>query len=259
MDFGWKCVLLRVRCGPVLAGAYIFWVTTLPPRGVDFQCADFKGGQVFSAQTWGGGQDFSARKSENSSAPLVPIDNDRSLKAKHLFSKRFYRDLTFPPMGGFPPYFCKNPRKVLLKIAGRQTIGKDSTDFRRTIRLISTPQQGHLGGHWERKGWFTVGHDCMRELGLGSVQMSLKWFEMMSNLLRNMRSVCVWGGQSEGKWMKMLSTLHANSRAHEGGSATEYRVSTRNIGIDLYSKCPASTCKWECKLCVGPRWGVKYL
>ena len=37
------------------------------------------GGQVFCVLTSRGGQDFSARKSENSTAHLVAVNNDRSL------------------------------------------------------------------------------------------------------------------------------------------------------------------------------------
>ncbi len=37
------------------------------------------GGRLSARQPRGGGQDFSAQESENSSAPLVAVNNDRSL------------------------------------------------------------------------------------------------------------------------------------------------------------------------------------
>ncbi len=47
--------------------------------GAKFQYTDFEGGQVFSAPISRGGQVLSAPESRNSSAPPVPINNDRSL------------------------------------------------------------------------------------------------------------------------------------------------------------------------------------
>ncbi len=46
--------------------------------GAKFQCADFKGGGIFSSRRRRGGQDFSAPESEHSTAPLVALNNDHS-------------------------------------------------------------------------------------------------------------------------------------------------------------------------------------
>ena len=48
-------------------------------RGAKFQCTDFEGGRLSARRCRGGGLDFSALESENSSAPLVAVKNDRSL------------------------------------------------------------------------------------------------------------------------------------------------------------------------------------
>ncbi len=57
MDFGSKCVLLRVRVLRPRSSRGVQFSDDHLPRGggVDFQCTDFEGGQVFSAQTSRGG------------------------------------------------------------------------------------------------------------------------------------------------------------------------------------------------------------
>ncbi len=66
------------------AGPFLANVIFKKGGGAKFQCADYEGGGMFLARhIRGGGQDFSARKSKNSTTPLVAVNNDRSLNSVH--------------------------------------------------------------------------------------------------------------------------------------------------------------------------------